>query len=380
MPIEKWSEKEVTILIDNFSRTRKEIQELLEDSGFTRTIEAIKTKKRDLRAAGEMPTASEEEAAEAAIEPATKEEIFGVTTKKDIYLKYREMLQELVKDTRAISPIKDSSPVVSGGESVVLMLSDLHIGKVIIGADGNETFNTPIAIQRIRDITSSIMRVIEHAKRSTDIDEIVVAMIGDIVDNEAIYSSHAFHIDSHVAEQVKVATRSLWEMIVSLAEIPSVKKVRIATVRGNHGRSGSMVAHEDSNFDNIVYDNIDLAAMISENPKISVVTKYSDFHVVEVRGHRILFRHEAPITCDTSAARAKLGGWVDMHKVDAIASGHFHHPQVSTYADRYVFRNGALTGQDDLAERMAVTSSPSQLLFGVTEKRLPTFIYPVTLD
>ena len=50
-------------------------------------------------------------------------------------------------------------------------------------------------------------------------------------------------------------------------------------------------------------------------------------------------------------------GWIDMHDVDAICSGHFHHWGVNTYNDRPIFRNGSLSGGSTGSPRRVATSS-----------------------
>lgn len=388
MAIERWSEEEVQILVENFDGTRGEIQEILEEKGYTRTIQAIKTKKRDLRAAGEMPAYGTSIVAPpvppAGAEPEA-EGVFPGAGKREIHANYKEMMQKMIGEATAEAKAKgtvipSAAPVSSDAESIVLMLSDLHIGKVVEN-DGIEQFNTEIALQRIRELTHNVQRVIDHARKGTRIDEIVCLCLGDLVDNEAIYHSHAHHIDSHVALQVKNAIRALWQMIVTLSEIEGVEKVRVLCVRGNHGRSGAIGGHEDSNFDTIVHDGLEWSSILHGDPRISVSARYSQFNIAEVKGHRILMRHEAPAHADTAAAKARISGWLDLHSpIAAITYGHLHHPSISTYNDRYLFMNGSLVGGDDLSERMAVGNLPTQLLFGVTKKRIPSFIYPIALD
>lgn len=403
-----WSLEEIGLLIDNFTKQKDEIGKILLENGFDRTMEAIKTKKRHLRRTGEVAGSTDERIAddfegdiegEGAVTPVyTGEEdaggecgvvtpgsgsgagFFPSATRRDIYGKYKSMMEELIAESKAgtVTPA-DDSPVESDAESIVLLLSDLHIGKLTIGPDGETTYDTEIALHRIEQLTQSVKRVVSFAQKSTAIDEIVVTLCGDILDGDQIYRTHAYNLDDHVAGQLKAATKALWDLIVELSNIEGIEKVRVATVRGNHGRLG-MDAHVDSNADNLLYDNLQFAASLYGSPKITVTTKYSAYHVVEVRGHRLLLTHEAPLTCDAPAARAKLMGWIDLYNVDCVLGGHWHHEQISTIADRYIFRNGSLPGSgDDLSHRMGVRSSPCQLLFGISKNRLPTFIYPVTI-
>jgi len=393
MATDRWSLEELEIIIDNFDRSRVRIQSALSEGGFTRTIEAVKAKKRSLRSSGSMPAYSRD-----AIEKESEREedfdrggleksegLFPDTKKRDIYGSYKDMMIDMVKeakeDLKAGGGLEaDASPVSSDKESIVIMLSDLHIGKVVEN-EGIDVYNTEIALKRIEELTQGIQRVIDHARKGTQIDEVVVLCLGDLVDNEAIYHSHAHHIDSHVALQVKNTTRALWRMITTLAETEGIDKVRVLCVRGNHGRSGAIGGHEDSNFDTIVHDGLEWSSILHGDSRITVSSRYSQFNIAEVKGHRILMRHEAPAHADTSAAKSRISGWLDLHSpIAAITYGHLHHPSISTYNDRYLFMNGSLVGGDDLSERMAVGNAPTQLLFGVTRKRLPSFIYPIILE
>lgn len=375
-----WGVEELKLLIDNFDKSKIEIGKILADKGFERTLEAIKTKKRWLRQNKEVEPSSYTKRKEKEIE----EGYFPGVAKKDIYSHYKNMMTDLIEEAKVETKSKrvrlSGSPIMSNKESIVIMLSDLHIGKVV-ESDGVETYNTAIALDRIRQLTQNVQRVIDHARMGTQIDEIVCLCLGDLIDNEAIYHSHAHHIDSHVALQVKNAIRALWNMILTLAEIDDIKKVRVLCTRGNHGRTGAIGGHEDSNFDTIVHDGLEWSSILNGDPRITVSSKYSQFNIAEVKGHRILMRHEAPAHADTSAAKSRISGWLDLHApIAAITYGHLHHPSVSTYNDRYLFMNGSIVGGDDLSERMAVGNAPTQLLFGVTEKRIPSFIYPIVLD
>jgi len=403
-----WSLEEIGLLIDNFTKQKDEIGKILLENGFDRTMEAIKTKKRDLKRRGEV-AGSRDEREPDGMEPigslgveaveyvGGKEEnegasgrvapgsggagFFPSATKRDIYGNYKSMMEELIAETRASSVVvADGSPVESENESLVIMLSDLHIGKNIKDECGVERYNVEIALERIEQIGTGIKRVIGHVKKGARVDEVVVCMIGDMLEGGGdIYKTQAHHLDDHVAGQLKAATRSLWKLITDLADIEGIEKVRVATVRGNHGRLSDFT-HEDSNIDNLLYDNLEFAATLHGDEKISVTTKYAPYHIVTVKGHRLLLRHEAPLTCDTSAARAKLGGWCEIHgPISAILSGHYHHTQISTYGDKYILRNSSLCGPDDLSEKMGVHAKPEQIVFGISQKRMPTYIYPVTL-
>ena len=378
----EWSEKEVGILIDNFNETRAKIAEVLDEAGFSRTVKAVERKIDKVRENGAAPMVTSGDPEE---EPVLVAPEYIQGSKKEVYAKYKAMMQDLIVEAKAANPAMNApalvAPMVGNDfESLVVVLSDLHVGKTITNCDGEQIYNIPISVDRIHQIGDSILRVISHAQKGANIDEIVVCMVGDMCEGSGdIYKTQSHSLDDHVAGQVKAATRSLWSLIVKLSNIDGIKKVRVVTCRGNHGRMSDF-AHEDSNIDNLLYDNLQFASILHGDTKISVETKYSAFHAFEIRGHRILLRHEAPITCDTPAARAKLAGWFSMHSAKMLVSGHFHHTQISTFEDKYVIRNASLCGPDNLSEKMGVFAKCEQTVFGVSQKRIPTYIYPVTLE
>ena len=388
-----WEDREIEILLENLNEKRRRIVELLAAEGYDRTIKSLERKTEKLRANGEIDStevvisnemvpndpAQEIIDDDVIVYPSISRQITQ-SGKRAILRSYVDTIQKIKKEVGLPKKDNINALMTPEGESIVIMLSDLHIGKEIINEDGDVLFNTSIAMEKIASIKERILTLIAHARSSTNIDEIVVLMIGDMVDNESIYDSQAHHIDSFVAEQVKNGTKALWDMLVDLSGLDNIKQVRVCCVRGNHGRTGGF-GHEASNWDNVVYDNLELVNNIcTEIDNISINTNYANFNSINVRGHKILIRHEAPVGADTSAQKAKYAGWFDVHKADAVCYGHFHHWGVMTYNDRPIFRNGSLPGADDLAERIAVTNSPAQMLYGVTEKRIPSFIYPITFS
>lgn len=369
----KWTVEELKILHDNFNLPKSKISKKLAESGYYRSSDAVRNKRGKLLVNGEV----NDDIIKPSDENIPPQEI-ARSSKTNILNDYLGMLEKIKKHVGIPSvKIDTESQVISDKESIVLMLSDLHIGKEVKDHLGNIRYNTEIALERLENLTKQILDVTGHAKRSTSIDEFVILLIGDIVDNESVYDTQAHHIDSFVAEQVKNATQSLWQLITEVSRIKGIKKVRVACVRGNHGRT--VIGHEDSNWDNVVYDNLEYICHISkkEVKNVSIHTQYAEYNIIEVKGRKILLRHNSPPHADTAGAKAKVAGWIDQHAVDAICSGHFHHWGVNTYNDRPLFRNGSLPGSDDLAERMAVKNKPAQMLFGVSKKRLPTFMYAI---
>ena len=365
----KWSKEEYDLLIKNHHLMAKDICQLLSDNGYERTLKAIRRTKARLRGKDEIPSGVD----------------YGITTKlPDITRsrnieEYRNFLED-IKNSVEKSPKKKLPKIKTSKdkEALVLMLSDLHIGKQVIGHDGKVLYNIEIAIKNLKKIVERLRCVMEHAGKGTQIDEIVILMIGDLVESENVYPTQNFHIETFVSDQVKIATKILWEVIVEASEMKGIKKVTVVGARGNHGRI--LLGHESSNWDFVLHNNLSMLNEISGKSNIEISDTCGEFNIATVKGHRILIRHQAPVQADTPSAKSKFAGWVDIHKVDAICYGHWHHVGINIWNDRFIFRNGSLPGSDDLAERIAVRNKPAQMVFGVSKDRLPTFMYVLSFD
>jgi hypothetical protein len=79
----------------------------------------------------------------------------------------------------------------------LIALSDTHIGK------WTNYFNKKVFLERIASITDKIL---EEITLPEDLTEIVVALVGDMLEGENIYETQAHHIEMPVIDQVKIAT------------------------------------------------------------------------------------------------------------------------------------------------------------------------------
>jgi hypothetical protein len=267
---------------------------------------------------------------------------------------------------RAAVKRRKVTPKKSSRESLVLALSDFHIGAC-----------TAVVLERL----STVVAMVADAASGRNIDECVVLLVGDIIDGEGIYPGQDISLEQHVAEQVKLAAKETWKVLLGLREL--FPAVRVSAVRGNHGRSGHS---PEANWDHMVYQQLDhmvyqqLSILADIDGSVGFETEYGDYGLTTIKGTRGLIRHKAPVQTDTAAARAKFGGWLAIHAYDWLLYGHCHHYGIMSFAGRPIFRNGCLPGSNDYSERLAVTDKPCQLLWGITPSRCPTFVAPLVWD
>ena len=272
------------------------------------------------------------------------------------------------KQTKHLTPSPDM-----GGEDVGLVISDWHIGKYCV-VDGKVVYSVDKAEKKIAKMKRNIDVLIKHYIKSGihKVDDLQIFCVGDIVDSEIVYETQVHNIERPVIDQIAIASKALSTLIER--ESKRFKKVFIHTVAGNHGRGGSGM-HPASNWDNVVYLMTKMATKNIPNVKWNI--SYNSYNNAVVKGHRIHMRHGNEILpqTQTAFARAKLGGWHRIHKFDACIFGHYHEAQVCSWNGKKIFFNGSLVEGDDYGESLAKGGKPEQLLFGISKKRLPSFLF-----
>ncbi len=300
---------------------------------------------------------------------------------KGVPKRFRIMVAELVSRLddvlESLPKQKIDFPEASGKESACIVLSDLHAGKEVRDDRGSPVFNKDICLKRLATFSSEMIYRLTRSLQPENIDEVVLLLVGDLVDGSGIYDTQYLHQDLHaVQDQVALVVGAIWDLIKRLRG--RGWKVRVHGVRGNHGRQGPF-APAENNFDLLVYQMLKLMAFYEDPEGIFVEYSESAYLNVEVKGQKIHLRHIAPPQAETPAAKAKFAGWQRIHGWDILVCGHLHHPGNSSYLDSEMIMNGSIVGIDDLSEGMATFSIPSQTLFGVN-KSGQTFRYVIRLD
>jgi UDP-2,3-diacylglucosamine pyrophosphatase LpxH len=278
-----------------------------------------------------------------------------------------ETLKKLSTEVHATNP-KKAQIRNNKDEKLILCISDVHYGARVEDAlTGEEIYDQDIALKNLSKIPDLISEIIANRK----FGGIYILLLGDIVDGEDIYPSHNTHVDIPVLDQTRDLIRVIWQMAKTLRKI--LPEVHIECVPGNHGRM-SKSAHERSNWDNVIYQQLALLAEIGNDSGITVEYSRSQCLNFKVNGWTGHLRHEAIAHDGTAAAKQKLGGWFSTYNYDFLVCGHFHNPGVLNYNGRPIFRNGSMMPSNDLADRIAADDIPRQIIFGISEKKLPTFV------
>jgi len=224
---------------------------------------------------------------------------------KSLESKYEKALHEasvvdaLVTDIRLLAPLSyDTAPEIarprlaSGtSQSALLLFSDTHVGQTVTPDQtlGFGEYNFRVFLARLKYLEDSVISILQN-HTTAPIDELVVAMLGDMLHGALNHGSEA---DQQVTlfEQYYSAGHAIAQFFRSLAQY--VPLLRIKTVVGNHTRWQSQhkmpTGNRFSNLDMFLYALIE--ALTRDIHHIHWDLNKQPFAVFEVQGHTFRASH-----------------------------------------------------------------------------------------
>lgn len=218
-------------------------------------------------------------------------------------------------------------------DTLVVCAADFQTGKT------DEAGGTVALVERVLDILE------QWRQQLPFYDTIILADLGDIVENFTNVTSQAQTNDLSLTDQVRVAQRLLLETLLCLA--PRCEHLIYVAVPSNHSGVRSGVGSKkrsnapDDDYGILIQDNIQLAVAGREgleHVEFVSPSKWEEAVTVLLQdGTGIGFTHG-----DLAGSQAKMGQWFanmshahrsGLHEADVLVHGHFHTPSLSMSGD-----------------------------------------------
>jgi hypothetical protein len=273
-------------------------------------------------------------------------------------------------------------------ESAVLMLSDMHIGKVNYYAEletgkGYQTYNTQIAIKEANRLVDGVFTINQLLSHSYAIRKLYIFGLGDLVDNDIIVKGQRFYVDVGVGAQIMLATKILEDMLVAF--LNTFEEIEFILIGGNHGR---LTEHREmapfyNNFDWLLGQM--LSKSFKDEPRVKIVTPESWFHLHKIYDWKFLLHHGNTVYSWMGLpyygiVRSGKSRRTEMD-VDIECIGHFHTTMeipISSHSKTLV--NGSWIEKDDFGWRQyGNLSKAEQYYFGVSPKRARSWSFVLDL-
>lgn len=255
------------------------------------------------------------------------------------------------------APKRDKRP---GGESALLMLTDLQLGKE------TSSYSTQVCIERVHRVVEKTIRLAEIQRADHPVDEIVVMLGGDMIENIQTFPGQPFEVDSTLFGMVFEAANLIESVLLSLLE--HFATVRVYEVAGNHGRIGKKTDGVPDNWDRILCriarDKLRQERLVWHEPT-------GWYEIVEVGEYRAMLVHGDQIKSFGGNTPAfgiirKATAWSSgvTEPFQDVYLGHYHHVSQFQIANGgRVFMTGSTeSGSEYAREFVAAKGRPSQRL------------------
>lgn len=298
-------------------------------------------------------------------------------SKKELSSAFNQMLKDELSSVEPYKTVSQSKTDIKG-DTLVIHLTDLHAGKLVKNQEGEIIYNEEIFRDRIDRLCEQTLKLLDNnISKGVPIIDVVILSSGDLCNGEGIYLTQVFEQEIPPPPQVMLVVDIITKLITALLD--RGLSVKFYGIRGNHGRTGKDT-DVASNWDLMVYMVLDFwARLVLKNPKLQIKYTETEHIVFDIRGHGFLMRHIVPEQVDSPAGRVKINEWARQYNIEAVVYGHYHHAAISDCDNVRVFRGGSTVGGDSLSDSMAKHSEPIQLIWGVNQQRVSTFIYLVDL-
>lgn len=309
----------------------------------------------------------------------------STTEKKEMTKKQSKEIDKLIIQTLKnelsnVKPYRVSTERKTNikGDTLCIHITDLHAGKIVKNQEGEIIYNEAIFRSRMNCLCEQTLKLLDNnISKGVIIRDVAILLTGDLANGEGIYLTQAYEQEIAPPAQVMLVVDVLTKLISAL--LKRKLPVNVYGIRGNHGRTGKD-ADVASNWDLMIYEILDFwSRFVLKNSNLKIKFAETEHLTFNIRGHNFMIRHKAPEQVDSPAGRVKINEWARTHNVEAIVYGHFHHGAVSDCDNVRVIRGGSTVGGDSLSDSMAKHSEPIQIIFGVNEHRVTTFIYFVDL-
>lgn len=290
---------------------------------------------------------------------------------EDILTEMKSLIQSLPKlcatDYGTVNKLQAKRDKKKGkvrNMTVEALFSDWQIGKVMDG------YNTEIARRRLQEYARAlIFKIKEHQESGYNVERIVLAFLGDIIESSEKHKNSARATDSSTPRQIANASYFVFiDLLIPLAELGI--RLDVICVTGNHDHNDhgiQMYKPGEEHYSVVFYEAWKhlCAAQGITNITFDIPSGY--YTHTDIYGHGIIYEHGVGLSVQEKALNERLhrrsqqvGKFMSMFRM-----GDKHN--ISRFSNDTLVVNGAFFGQDRHASEysgiMGFNAPAAQIIF-----------------
>lgn len=280
-----------------------------------------------------------------------------------------DIIEERLDSFSKVDFVPHPTPIVEGDNSMIVCLSDLHIGQCFSSYFGE--FNSDIAKERLQKYMSELLDIAKLNK----VKKIYVCMLGDNISN-SLHKTIEVSNKENVIDQLKLSIEYITSFCYELTK--HFEQVYLASASGNHSRlQAKDLAQHSERLDAFIAWDVCRALKDQEN-FYSLLDRSIDDGISEINidGKSYLLIH-GDFDATTRQGYMKLADMVEFFP-DYILCGHRH---FCSYSQETKFiQSGSLAGSGcDYTVEKRLKGKASQMICICDESGVKG-LYPVILS
>lgn len=261
----------------------------------------------------------------------------------------------------------------SGGDHIVAVLTDWHIGATVDSVNGND-YNYEIALKRLNKYKKELFNYCKLFK----VTNVTVVCLGDMTENVSMRKiNQAFEAELNFSQQIVKATKLIQDFIMSVSQYSNVSYVGIS---GNHDRlqDDSKDRIDGDNTMVIINESVKMFIELIDNPRITY-EKCTDENLYEhkkiINGVSFKFLH-GDLDSKSNSKKLESHALMDEEFYDVIVFGHYHHYElIERNYGKFEMYVGSPMGRNNYSKKIKSTSDASQSIILVKEDKTTLPIY-----
>lgn len=280
-----------------------------------------------------------------------------------------DIIEERLDDFAKVDFAPHHSPILDGDNSMIICLSDLHIGQCFSSYFGE--FNSDIAKERLQKYMDELLEIAKLNK----VNKAYVCMLGDNISN-SLHKTIEVSNKENVIDQLKLSIEYITSFCYELTR--HFEQVYFASASGNHSRlQAKDLAQHSERLDAFIA--WDVCRVLKEQKNFySLLDKSIDDGIAEINvdGKSYLLIH-GDFDATTKQGYMKLADMVEFFP-DYILCGHRH---FCSYSQETKFiQSGSLAGSGcDYTIEKRLKGKASQMVC-ICDKSGIKGLYPIILN
>ena len=287
-------------------------------------------------------------------------------TSRDTFL---EEIQDLIHKLPKLKPqvIPQISSAGKKRSTLEILLSDIHYGKK------TETVDLQVIRTRVRQFTAAVLFKIKKELETYDINEVVVALLGDIIESATMHGPESLvGCEFGNAKQMAVAIESLYmDFFVPLCALSAKTgfKITVVCVPGNHDRTSKAKTYHNPGEEMLsytIYKTLELLCNRQGVVAEFIIPKKS-YAIYKIYGNYWLYEHGDKIPLSRVGTERHISNRSTQFgkQITGMRMGHYH--ELVMWGRGRCIVNESVVGEDSYSDELGYKSNPGQTIVQYVE-------------